>query len=43
MGAYYATPELTPEHEFAPEVVGVERQDGTRIDKGEYKLASTSL
>ncbi|XP_077499641.1 uncharacterized protein LOC144110526 isoform X2 [Amblyomma americanum] len=32
MGAYYATPELTPEHEFAPEVVGVEHQDGTRVD-----------
>ncbi|KAH6941807.1 hypothetical protein HPB50_023613 [Hyalomma asiaticum] len=32
MGAYYATPELTPEHEFAPEVVGVEHQDGTRVE-----------
>ncbi|KAH8035124.1 hypothetical protein HPB51_004365 [Rhipicephalus microplus] len=36
MGAYYATPELTPEHEFAPEVVGVEHQHGTRVEIGEY-------
>lgn len=36
MGAYYATPELTPEHEFAPEVVGVEHQDGTRVEIGEW-------
>ncbi|KAL1484383.1 hypothetical protein MTO96_011359 [Rhipicephalus appendiculatus] len=34
MGAYYATPELTPEHEFAPEVVGVEHQHGTRVEIG---------